>query len=106
MASKSNTTTNVLTHILALFFNFVAPLIIFLSTENKTTKQHAANALNWQISVIIYSTIAFILVFVLVGVLLLWVLAILNTIFCIVAAVKASEGKLYKYPMTVCFVSA
>jgi hypothetical protein len=100
----NNRALNILTHILALFFSFLAPLIILIVSEDKLTKKHSREALNWQISLIIYEIISVILMLVLVGFVLLFVVEILNLIFCIMAAIRASEGNFYKYPLTIKFL--
>ena len=53
---------------------------------------------------LIYDAVAFILCFVLIGIPILILLWILNTVFVIVASIKASEGELYRYPMTIRFI--
>jgi uncharacterized Tic20 family protein len=63
-------------------------------------KQNAANATNWQIMVIVYATISGFLVLVLVGILLLLILAIANVAFIVLAAIKASDGEAWEYPLT------
>ncbi|MFP4403524.1 MAG: DUF4870 domain-containing protein [Candidatus Woesearchaeota archaeon] len=101
--AKDNT-LNIITHILGYFTNWIGPLIILLVTKEKDVKEHAKKALNWQISLIIYTIISFILVFVLIGFLLLFALAIMNIVFCIMAAVKASNNELWDYPLAIPFL--
>lgn len=94
----------VLTHILALFTGFIGPLIILLATQDADAKVHARHALNWQISLVIYLFVSFLLAFVLVGIPLLFALSLCNFIFCILAAVKAGNGDRWDYPMTIRFL--
>jgi len=93
----------ILPHILGIFTNFVGPLITYLVGEGDL-KKHSKKALNWQLSLLIYSFIAGILMFVLIGFLLLGILWILNVIFCIIATVKASNGEEWEYPLTINFL--
>ena len=120
--SKSDDLTlAVLAHVLGLFVGFLGPLIILLVSKSKPVKEHARNALNWQISVMIYCVVSVILLFVLVGFLLLIsvyianfivlvgflllvALCIANFIFCIIAAVKAGNGETWKYPLSIPFL--
>jgi uncharacterized protein len=83
----------------------IAPLIGLLALEDNTLKSHSKAALNWQISLIIYSFIASILLIILIGFILLPILFVLNVIFCILASVKASENpaKVWKYPLSIPF---
>ena len=58
-------------------------------------------SLNFQISMLIYNVIAGVLCLVLVGFIILVILHILNLVLVIVASIQASEGKFYRYPMTI-----
>lgn len=102
MAKQSNILP-ILTHILGLFTGFLGPLILLLASEDALTKKHAKVVLNWQFSLIIYSIISAILMIVLIGFIGFVVLGILNTVFSIIGAVRASEGKVWKYPMSIRF---
>ena len=93
-----------LTHILGIIAGFLGPLIVMLSTEDEEVKKHAKYALNWQLSLLIYFFASFILVFVLIGFLFLFALIILNLIFCIIAATKAKNNELWKYPLAIPFL--
>ena len=103
MQEKDNS-LSVITHILGLIVGFLGPLIILLVTKDEEVKKHAKTALNWQLSVIIYAIIGAILIFVFIGVLVLIALFILDIIFCIMAAIKASNGELWDYPMSIRFL--
>lgn len=54
---------------------------------------------------LIYTAVAAILCIVLIGIPILILLYILNIVFVIIASIKASEGQLYRYPMTIRFLS-
>jgi len=62
-------------------------------------------SLNFQISMLIYEAVAAILCFVLIGIPILVLLWILNTVFVIIASVKTSDGKFYRYPFIIRFIS-
>ena len=66
---------------------------------------HGKVVVNWMISAVIYSIVCIPLCFVLVGFLLLLVLFVLHIIFPIIGAVKASSGELWKYPLSITFLS-
>lgn len=87
--------------------SFVAPLIIWLikRDEDAYVEHHAREALNFQISLLIYFVVSFILIIILIGLVLLIVLGIFAFIVMIVAGVKAATGTLYRYPLTIRFVS-
>jgi len=92
--------------LLGLFFHFLGhllgPLIVWLvkRTDSPEIDAHGKESLNFQLSMLIYDAIAFILCFFLIGIPILVVLWIMNTVLVIVASIRASEGKLYHYPFT------
>lgn len=104
MVKQKDTTLAVVTHLLPLIISFVGPLIIYLVTEDEFVKKNAAKALNWQISLLIYFAISVILMIIFIGFILLLVLIILSTVFPIIAAVKANEGKIWDYPVSINFI--
>ncbi len=104
MAEDNTQTLNVLVHVLGIFTSWLGPLIIYLVGTEPSTKEHAKNALNWQISLLIYFFVSFILMFVLIGFLLIFILWILDLIFCIKGALKAKDGEMYTYPLTIRFL--
>ncbi|MGH8101063.1 MAG: DUF4870 domain-containing protein [Chthoniobacterales bacterium] len=107
-ASSDVRTWCVLCHasaLLGLFLHFLGhllgPLIVWLAKRGDSPEidAHGKESLNFQLSMLIYDAIAFILCFVLIGIPILILLWILNTIFVIVASIQASDGKLYRYPL-------
>ncbi|QQG39001.1 MAG: DUF4870 domain-containing protein [Candidatus Woesearchaeota archaeon] len=104
MVKSDNTTLLILTHVFGLFASFIGPLIVLNSSKDKEVKNHARVALNWQISMLIYFAISMVLMFIFVGFILIFVLGIINWIFCITAAVKASDHTLWKYPLSINFL--
>jgi uncharacterized protein len=109
--SSSNTRTwTVLCHASALIGFFVpwaghilGPLIIWLAKRGDSPEidAHGKESLNFQISMLIYSLIAGVLCLVLIGFVLLGILHILNLVLVIIASIQASEGKLYRYPISI-----
>ncbi|WP_063672291.1 DUF4870 domain-containing protein [Dyella thiooxydans] len=79
---------------------FLGPLVIWLVKKDTMpfVDDQAKEALNFNITVMIAGAICWILVFVLIGFLLLWALAIVWIVFTIIAAIKANEGVAYRYP--------
>src|SRR5437868_11752979 len=97
--------------LLGLFFHFfghlLGPLIVWLIKRDASPEIDAngKESLNFQISMLIYDVIAGILCIILIGIPILLALWVLNTVFVIIASVKTSEGKLYRYPFTIRFIS-
>lgn len=89
------------------FGNILGPLVIYLTKKDQSdfVRHHSAEALNFQISLTIYVIISAILVFVIIGIFFLIILAIMDIVLTIVAAIKASDGVYYRYPITIRFVN-
>jgi len=99
--AEQDKTLGILSHVLAIFTWVVGPLIVYVVADDEFTKDNARNALNWQISLTIYSIVSGILTIVLIGIVMLAVLGLLNIVFCVMAAVKASDGETWEYPITI-----
>src|SRR6476646_7941307 len=106
-------TWNILCHVSALlgvFFHFpghiLGPLIVWLAKRDDSPEidAHGKESLNFQISMLIYNAIAVVFCRVLIGFAFLAVLWLLNAVFVIVASIQASDGKFYRYPMTIRFI--
>jgi uncharacterized protein len=93
-------TLAILCHVLTLFFWLLPPLIIYLIKKNESeyVTAHARESLNFQLTI---GIITIVLCLTIIGIVLIWVLWIIMLVFVIVATVKASENKLYRYPMTI-----
>ena len=89
------------------FGHVLGPLIVWLIKRGESSEidAHGKEALNFQISMLIYNLVAGVLCLVLIGFALLAVLHILNVIFVILAAIKANEGQMYRYPLTIRLIS-
>jgi uncharacterized Tic20 family protein len=83
--------------------HIVGPLIIWLAkrVDSSDIDAHGKESLNFQLSMLIYNVIAGILCLLIIGFAILFVLHILNVVFVIVASIQASEGKLYRYPISI-----
>jgi len=85
------------------FANVIGPLVIWLikKDESPLVEREGKESLNFQISMSIYLCVAGLLSFILIGIPMLFVIAILDLVFTIIAAVKTSNGEPYHYPMTI-----
>ncbi len=111
--SSPTRTWSVLCHasaLLGLFFHFLGhllgPLIVWLLKRGDSPEidAHGKESLNFQLSMLIYDAIAAILCIILIGVPILIILWIMNTVLVIIASIRASEGKFYRYPFTIRFL--
>lgn len=96
-------TMAILSHVLCIVVWLFAPLIIYLvkKDESAFVAAHAKEALNFQITMTIVVIVCFISI---IGIFLLWLVGIVSTILIIVATIKASENKLYRYPFNIRFI--
>ena len=87
--------------------NFIAPIVIWQLKKNESefVVDQAKEALNFQISLIIYLLISFLCIFIFIGVFMIIGLVIFSLIIVIVAGVKANDGEYYRYPMCIRLIS-
>jgi uncharacterized protein len=100
--SKDDCNLAMLAHLLGIFTSFVGALVIWLVKKDESAfiAKEGAEALNFQITIALGWIIAMMLSMILIGFLLYPVLLIANLVFCILAAVSASKGQPYRYPLT------
>ena len=92
-------TLAILSHVLTLFFWIIPPLIIYLlkKDESPFVAEHAKESMNFHITMAIAGLLLFVTI---VGILLLWAIGVIVLVLVIVATIKASENKMYRYPLT------
>jgi uncharacterized protein len=85
----------------------IAPLVIFLVKKDTSpyVRHHAAEALNFHITVTLACIVSGILVLLLVGILLLLVVVIAASVLAVIAAIRANRGEMYRYPLTLRLVT-
>ncbi len=88
------------------FGNIIGPLVIWQIKKDQLPglDVHGRNATNWIISSLIYGVISGILILVVIGIPMLIALMACGIAFPIIAAVKANNGEVWKYPLTIEFV--
>ena len=86
--------------------HLLGPLIVWLVKRDESPEidAHGKEALNFQISMLIYNIVAAFFCLILIGFFFLAILWVLNAVFVIIAASKASDGEFYRYPMTIRFL--
>jgi uncharacterized protein len=84
----------------------VVPIAIWQLKKDAlpTIDAHGKNAVNWIISLIVYAVVCGILAFTLIGIPLLMALGVVAVVFPIVAAIKANNGEVWKYPLAISFL--
>jgi uncharacterized Tic20 family protein len=85
---------------------FLAPLVVLLvfGPRSNYVRQHAVESLNFNLSWLIYAVIGAILLVVGIGIFILIALGIAYVVLVIIASVRANNGQLYRYPLTIRFV--
>lgn len=102
--SGSDKVLSVLCHLSSLFgFPILFPLVVYLVLRKESAygSENAREALNFHISLLIYSLCCIPLVFLLIGIPLLMLIGVASLILSIIAAIKASDGGCYRYPLTI-----
>ena len=85
------------------FGNIIGPLVVWLVKKEDSTAvdAHGKEALNFQISMTIYTMLAGLSCFICIGFVLLPAMLIANLILVVVASIKASNGELFRYPLSI-----
>ena len=96
-------TMAILCHILCLVVWLIAPLVIYLikKDESPYVAEHAKESLNFQLTIAI---ITIILILSIIGIFFVWLVGIAAAVLIIVATIKASDNKIYRYPFTIRFI--
>ena len=85
---------------------FVAPILIWQlkKEELPDLEDHGKVVINWMLSQFIYMTVSAILILILIGVPLFIAVVVTGIDFPIVGGIKASEGELWPYPLSIPFL--
>jgi uncharacterized Tic20 family protein len=91
---------------LSFFFGIlivIMPLVVYLAMrrESEYAASNAKEALNFHLSYLIYTLCALPLIWLLIGIPLMAVLTVGALVLTVIAAVKASDGGVYRYPLTI-----
>lgn len=83
----------------------VVPIVIYMLKKDELPglQPHFHVILNWMISALIYFVISMILMIVVIGVFMLWILGLLALVFPIIGAIKANDGEVWSYPLSIQF---
>ncbi len=88
------------------FGSILGPLVCWLSKRDDSVWVYinGKSSLNFQLSMLLYMVLAFPLIFIVIGIPIIALLAALKIICIIIASVKASDGKSFKYPLVIPFI--
>lgn len=87
------------------FAGLVVPIVIWQlkKDEYPVVDEHGRVVMNWILSMFIYLAAGILLTFILIGIPLLFALGIAALVFPIVGAVKANNGEVWPYPLSIKF---
>jgi hypothetical protein len=96
-----------LAHLLGIFSGFVGALVLWLvkREESGFVADQSKEALNFQITMALALVACVMLKVILIGILLVPLVFLANFVLCLIAAISASRGKAYRYPLTLRLVS-
>lgn len=93
---------SVLAGLLVPLAGYVAPVVIWqVNKSDSTVAIHGTVVANWLVSSTIYAFVSAILTCVAVGIVPLVAVIILNIVFPIIGAVRASRGEVWVYPLSI-----
>lgn len=84
----------------------IAPIVLWQMKKDEmpALDAHGKMIVNWFISAFIYTVVSGILTLILIGFLGLLAMAALSVIYPIVGGIKANNGELWEYPLTIKFL--
>jgi len=87
--------------------NIIAPLVMWQIKKDTMPfgSEQAKEALNFQLSMLLYLIISVVLIFIAIGIILVPIVIVFDLVFTIIAAIKANDGVAYRYPLCIRFVS-
>ncbi|MDX1625056.1 MAG: DUF4870 domain-containing protein [Wenzhouxiangellaceae bacterium] len=83
----------------------IVPIVIYMLKKDELPglEPHFHVVLNWIMSAVIYFVICFILFIIVIGIFMMWALGLLALIFPIIGAIKANDGVVWEYPLSIRF---
>lgn len=95
-----------LAHLITFMSSFIGPLVIYLvkKDESAFVADQAKEVLNFHISALIYAVLAVLSCFIAIGFELVPALGVFVFIVTILGAIRAYEGKAFRYPLCIRFL--
>ena len=84
----------------------IVPIVIWQTQKDKILglDAHGKMVVNWMISSTIYAIVSIVLMFFLIGFLTIFAVGIMGIVFPIIGGIKANNGELWEYPLTIKFL--
>jgi uncharacterized Tic20 family protein len=82
---------------------FLGPLVVMLLVGNRSpfVRRHAVEALNFNLSWLLYIVVAGVLAWILIGIPMLVALGLAYLVLVLYGAIEASAGREFRYPLTI-----
>ena len=96
-----------ITHLGGTVFSFIPALIIWVLKKDESAyiSDQAKEALNFQITILMFQFVAGVLAIILIGFVFMGIIWLANIVLCIIAAISTSKGEKYRYPLTIRLIS-
>ncbi|WP_017587502.1 DUF4870 domain-containing protein [Nocardiopsis ganjiahuensis] len=104
--NQDERTMGLITHLLGILTGFLGPLIMYLikKDESPFIRDQAAQALNFQLLLLIGYLVSFVLYIIVIGAVLQLVIWVCAIVFGIMGGMAANKGEWYRYPFNVSWV--
>ncbi len=88
------------------FSGFIIPIVLWQikKDESEFININGIIVTNWIISKVIYYCVFGFLCFIIIGIPLIWGLAMLSIIFPIIGAIKSNSKEIWRYPLSINFI--
>jgi uncharacterized Tic20 family protein len=98
---------SLLAHTFLSGFAIILTIVLWMMKKDESPfiADHGREAVNFQISLAIYTVIATVFAIVLIGIPFLFLIPVLGLVGLIMGAVAANRGELFRYPMTIRFLT-
>lgn len=82
--------------------NIIVPLILWMKYRDQSefVNDQGLEALNFQISITIYSIVSAVLILLVIGLFMLMALGLFTLVVCIIATIQSSKGVSFRYPLS------
>lgn len=105
MAPSEQNTWGTLAHVANLVLGWVGALLVMVTYGERSewVRVNARESLNFALTMVIGVAVSYLLTLVIIGLPLLIACVVMAIVFPIIAAVKASRGEFYRYPVAIPF---
>ena len=97
---KESSLMATLAHQLSLFTWFIGPLFVYFLSTDSFAKKHALSSISWQANLSVYVMLSMILAPFAISVVMIVLLAVVNSVLCVLASLKAINGETWQYPIS------